>query len=101
MLDPCSLSETLRWVFLDDVRSSVTDGLTSSSVVGAFNGVYFHSHYQVDVHINEKAGINFLDITGGLNTNAVANAITKTLADKEVQLVVRFNFVCKNHVFVL
>lgn len=51
------------------------------------------------MHINEKVGINFLDITGGLSTNALANAITKTLADKEVQLVVRFNFVHKNHDF--
>lgn len=83
-LDPCSLSETLRCVCLDDVHSSVADGVTPSSVVGAFNGFYFHSQYQVDVHINEKAGINFLDITGGLSTNALANAITKMLADKEV-----------------
>lgn len=98
-LDPCSLSKTLRCVFLDAVHSSVTDRVTPSSVVGAFNGFYFHFQYQVDVHVNEKAGINFLDITGGLSTNELANAITKMLADKEVQLVVRFNFVYKNHDF--
>lgn len=85
--------------FLTGVHSSVADGVTPSSVVGAFNGFYFHSQYQVDVHINEKAGISFLDITGGLSTDALANAVTKMVADKEVQLVVQFNVVYKNHDF--
>ncbi|XP_041638869.1 inter-alpha-trypsin inhibitor heavy chain H3-like isoform X4 [Cheilinus undulatus] len=42
--------------------------------------------FKVDVHINEDAGINFLEVTGGLSTNAMANAITKTLADKQAWL---------------
>ncbi len=37
------------------------------------------------MHINEEAGINFLEVKGGLSTNALANAITKTHADKQVQ----------------
>lgn len=44
------------------------------------------SQCQVDVHIHEKAGISLLDVKGGLNTNALANAVTKTLADKEVRV---------------
>ncbi|XP_075893065.1 inter-alpha-trypsin inhibitor heavy chain H3-like isoform X2 [Nelusetta ayraudi] len=39
--------------------------------------------FKVDVHISEKAGISFLVIKGGLNTNALANAVTRTDADKE------------------
>jgi hypothetical protein len=39
---------------------------------------------QIDVYINELPGINFLDITGGLSTEALANAITKTHASSEV-----------------
>uniref|UniRef100_A0A8C9ZUM7 Inter-alpha-trypsin inhibitor heavy chain H3-like n=2 Tax=Sander lucioperca TaxID=283035 RepID=A0A8C9ZUM7_SANLU len=39
--------------------------------------------FKVDVYINEKAGINFIDIKGGLSTNALANAITRTHADKQ------------------
>ncbi|XP_061908382.1 inter-alpha-trypsin inhibitor heavy chain H3-like isoform X41 [Entelurus aequoreus] len=39
--------------------------------------------FKVDVYIHEKAGINYMDIKGGLSTNALANAITKTLADKQ------------------
>ncbi|XP_041638859.1 inter-alpha-trypsin inhibitor heavy chain H3-like isoform X5 [Cheilinus undulatus] len=42
--------------------------------------------FKVDVHINEDAGINFLEVKGGLSTNAMANAITKTLADKQAWL---------------
>ncbi|XP_023180293.1 inter-alpha-trypsin inhibitor heavy chain H3-like isoform X2 [Xiphophorus maculatus] len=39
--------------------------------------------FKADVHIHEKAGISFVDVKGGLSTNALANAITKTLADKQ------------------
>ncbi|XP_059185661.1 inter-alpha-trypsin inhibitor heavy chain H3-like isoform X2 [Centropristis striata] len=39
--------------------------------------------FKVDVHINEKTGINFIEIKGGLSTKALANAITKTHADKQ------------------
>ncbi|KAM9361282.1 inter-alpha-trypsin inhibitor heavy chain H3-like [Symphorus nematophorus] len=39
--------------------------------------------FKVDVYINEKAGINFIEVKGGLTTNALANAITKTHTDKE------------------
>lgn len=55
-------------------------------MVGASNCfILFHSQCQVDVYINEKAGINFIEVKGGLSTKAMANAITKTHADKEVQ----------------
>uniref|UniRef100_A0A668RM79 Inter-alpha-trypsin inhibitor heavy chain H3-like n=1 Tax=Oreochromis aureus TaxID=47969 RepID=A0A668RM79_OREAU len=37
----------------------------------------------VDVHIQEEAGISFIDVKGGLSTKALANAITKTHIDKE------------------
>nr|XP_057921447.1 inter-alpha-trypsin inhibitor heavy chain H3-like isoform X3 [Doryrhamphus excisus] len=39
--------------------------------------------FKVDVYIHEKAGINFLDVRGGLSTNALANAITKKQLDKQ------------------
>ncbi|XP_070759209.1 inter-alpha-trypsin inhibitor heavy chain H3-like [Enoplosus armatus] len=39
--------------------------------------------FKVDVYIHEKAGINFLEVKGGLSTKALANAITKTVADKQ------------------
>uniref|UniRef100_A0A672FZ34 Inter-alpha-trypsin inhibitor heavy chain 3 n=1 Tax=Salarias fasciatus TaxID=181472 RepID=A0A672FZ34_SALFA len=39
--------------------------------------------FKIDVHIQEKAGISFLDVKGGLSTNALANAITRTQADKQ------------------
>ncbi|XP_029946897.1 inter-alpha-trypsin inhibitor heavy chain H3-like [Salarias fasciatus] len=39
--------------------------------------------FKIDVHIQEKAGISFLDVKGGLSTNALANAITRTQADKK------------------
>ena len=37
------------------------------------------------MYINEKAGINFIEVKGGLSTKALANAITKTHADKQVK----------------
>ncbi|XP_037626144.1 inter-alpha-trypsin inhibitor heavy chain H3-like isoform X2 [Sebastes umbrosus] len=40
--------------------------------------------FKVDVYINEKAGINFIEVKGGLSTKTLANAITKTHADKQV-----------------
>uniref|UniRef100_A0A3B5QSN9 Inter-alpha-trypsin inhibitor heavy chain H3-like n=1 Tax=Xiphophorus maculatus TaxID=8083 RepID=A0A3B5QSN9_XIPMA len=39
--------------------------------------------FKADVHIHEKAGISFVDVKGGLSTKALANAITKTHADKQ------------------
>ncbi|XP_043978381.1 inter-alpha-trypsin inhibitor heavy chain H3-like [Gambusia affinis] len=39
--------------------------------------------FKVDVHIHEKAGVSFVDVKGGLSTKALANAITKTHADKQ------------------
>ncbi|XP_061583178.1 LOW QUALITY PROTEIN: inter-alpha-trypsin inhibitor heavy chain H3-like [Cololabis saira] len=39
--------------------------------------------FKIDVHIHEKAGISFIDVKGGLSTEALANAITKTHADKQ------------------
>ncbi|XP_029946678.1 inter-alpha-trypsin inhibitor heavy chain H3-like [Salarias fasciatus] len=39
--------------------------------------------FKIDVHIQEKAGISFLDVKGGLSINALANAITQTQADKQ------------------
>lgn len=51
------------------------------------------------MHISEKAGISFLDIKGGLNTNALANAITRTIADKEVVLAVQVYIILCNTIF--
>ncbi|KAF3689892.1 Inter-alpha-trypsin inhibitor heavy chain H3 [Channa argus] len=39
--------------------------------------------FKVDVYIHEKAGINFMEVTGGLSTKALVNAITKTKTDKQ------------------
>ncbi|XP_061583174.1 inter-alpha-trypsin inhibitor heavy chain H3-like [Cololabis saira] len=39
--------------------------------------------FKIDVHIHEKDGISFIDVKGGLSTKALANAITKTHADKQ------------------
>uniref|UniRef100_A0AAZ1XGT3 VWFA domain-containing protein n=1 Tax=Oreochromis aureus TaxID=47969 RepID=A0AAZ1XGT3_OREAU len=39
--------------------------------------------FKVDVHIHEEAGISFIDVKGGLSTKPLANAITKTHADKQ------------------
>ncbi|XP_017160151.1 inter-alpha-trypsin inhibitor heavy chain H3-like [Poecilia reticulata] len=39
--------------------------------------------FKADVYIREKASISFVDVKGGLSTKALANAITKTLADKQ------------------
>ncbi|KAM4740159.1 inter-alpha-trypsin inhibitor heavy chain H3-like [Anableps anableps] len=39
--------------------------------------------FKVDVYIHEKAGISFTDVKGGLSTKTLANAITKTHADKQ------------------
>uniref|UniRef100_A0A3B5L206 VWFA domain-containing protein n=1 Tax=Xiphophorus couchianus TaxID=32473 RepID=A0A3B5L206_9TELE len=39
--------------------------------------------FKADVHIHEKAGVSFVDVKGGLSTKALANAITKTHADKQ------------------
>ncbi|KAK5602475.1 hypothetical protein CRENBAI_010956 [Crenichthys baileyi] len=40
-------------------------------------------NFKVDVYIHEKAGISYIDVKGGLSTKALANAITKTHADKQ------------------
>ncbi|KAM9859340.1 inter-alpha-trypsin inhibitor heavy chain H3-like [Aulostomus maculatus] len=39
--------------------------------------------FKIDVYIHEKAGISFTEVKGGLTTNALANAITKTHAGKQ------------------
>ncbi|XP_061543474.1 inter-alpha-trypsin inhibitor heavy chain H3-like [Phycodurus eques] len=39
--------------------------------------------FKVDVHIQEEAGVNFLHVNGGLSTGALANAVTKAIADKQ------------------
>ncbi|XP_034441359.1 inter-alpha-trypsin inhibitor heavy chain H3-like isoform X2 [Hippoglossus hippoglossus] len=39
--------------------------------------------FKVDVYIHEKAGISFINVQGGLSTKNLANAITKTHADKQ------------------
>ncbi|XP_078139814.1 inter-alpha-trypsin inhibitor heavy chain H3 isoform X2 [Centroberyx gerrardi] len=39
--------------------------------------------FKIDVYISEKAGINFIEVKGGLSTKALANAITKTHADNQ------------------
>ncbi|XP_060925183.1 inter-alpha-trypsin inhibitor heavy chain H3-like [Limanda limanda] len=39
--------------------------------------------FKVDVHIHEEAGISFINVEGGLSTKDLADAITKTLEDKE------------------
>uniref|UniRef100_A0A8C7NXM6 Inter-alpha-trypsin inhibitor heavy chain H3-like n=1 Tax=Oncorhynchus mykiss TaxID=8022 RepID=A0A8C7NXM6_ONCMY len=40
--------------------------------------------FKIDVYINERPGVNFLEIKGGLSTKELANAITKTHASSEV-----------------
>ena len=40
----------------------------------------------MDVYINEKPGITFVQVKGGLSTNTLANAITKTHAHNQVTL---------------
>ncbi|XP_035980554.1 inter-alpha-trypsin inhibitor heavy chain H3 isoform X1 [Fundulus heteroclitus] len=39
--------------------------------------------FKMDVHIREKVDISFVDVKGGLNTKALANAITKTHTNKQ------------------
>ncbi|XP_021466167.2 inter-alpha-trypsin inhibitor heavy chain H3 isoform X5 [Oncorhynchus mykiss] len=39
--------------------------------------------FKIDVYINERPGVNFLEIKGGLSTKELANAITKTHASSE------------------
>ncbi|XP_056293786.1 inter-alpha-trypsin inhibitor heavy chain H3 isoform X2 [Pseudoliparis swirei] len=39
--------------------------------------------FKVDVYIDEKAGIKFMEVKGGLSTNVLASAITKTQMDKQ------------------
>ncbi|KAM7402153.1 hypothetical protein PAMP_017418 [Pampus punctatissimus] len=40
--------------------------------------------FKVDVYIHEKTNISFTEVKGGLNTKALANAITKTHTGKQV-----------------
>ncbi|XP_032370751.1 inter-alpha-trypsin inhibitor heavy chain H3 isoform X3 [Etheostoma spectabile] len=42
--------------------------------------------FKIDVYINEKAGINFIEVKGGLSTKALANAITRTHEDKQARV---------------
>ncbi|XP_073681475.1 inter-alpha-trypsin inhibitor heavy chain H3-like isoform X2 [Garra rufa] len=39
--------------------------------------------FKIDVHIQEKPGISFLEVKGDLSTGDLANAITTTRADKD------------------
>ncbi|XP_065096949.1 inter-alpha-trypsin inhibitor heavy chain H3-like isoform X4 [Paramisgurnus dabryanus] len=39
--------------------------------------------FKIDVHIHEKPGISFLEVTGGLSTNDLANAIKTTRTDSD------------------
>uniref|UniRef100_A0A3B3ZEV5 Uncharacterized protein n=1 Tax=Periophthalmus magnuspinnatus TaxID=409849 RepID=A0A3B3ZEV5_9GOBI len=39
--------------------------------------------FKIDVHINEDAGLKFIESKGGLSTKELANAITKTVTDKQ------------------
>ncbi|XP_068615888.1 inter-alpha-trypsin inhibitor heavy chain H3-like [Brachionichthys hirsutus] len=39
--------------------------------------------FKVVVYINERAGINFIEVKGGLSTESLANAMTKMHADKQ------------------
>ncbi|KAM3878443.1 inter-alpha-trypsin inhibitor heavy chain H3-like [Diretmus argenteus] len=39
--------------------------------------------FKIDIHINEKAGINFMEVKGALSTKALANAITQTTVHKQ------------------
>ncbi|XP_065096986.1 inter-alpha-trypsin inhibitor heavy chain H3-like [Paramisgurnus dabryanus] len=39
--------------------------------------------FKIDIHIHEKPGISFLEVTGGLSTNDLANAIKTTRADSD------------------
>ncbi|XP_026203022.1 inter-alpha-trypsin inhibitor heavy chain H4-like [Anabas testudineus] len=39
--------------------------------------------FKVDVYIHEEAGINFIEVKGGLSTKALANAITKTQTETQ------------------
>ncbi|XP_072308416.1 inter-alpha-trypsin inhibitor heavy chain H3-like [Eucyclogobius newberryi] len=39
--------------------------------------------FKVDVHINENAGLKLIEMKGGLSTKELANAITKTVTDKQ------------------
>ena len=89
MLDPCSLLKTSRWVFPVGIYSlniQKKHPLWTEILTLLFIYLFFcHSQCQVDVYINEEAGINFIEVKGGLSTKALANAITKTHAKKEVQ----------------
>ena len=44
----------------------------------------------MDIYINEKPGITFVQVKGGLSANALANAITKTHAQNQVGLSSRY-----------
>ncbi|CAG5980790.1 unnamed protein product [Menidia menidia] len=39
--------------------------------------------FKIDVYIHENSGISFIDVKGGLSTKDLANAITKTVLDKQ------------------
>lgn len=51
------------------------------------------------MYINEKAGINFMEVKGGLSTKALANAITRTHLDKQVQYAAIQTF--RNSIYIL
>ncbi|XP_075967270.1 inter-alpha-trypsin inhibitor heavy chain H3-like [Anarhichas minor] len=74
-------------------HKKVTFELTYEELLGRRLGKYelqIHARpmqpvkdFKVDVYINEKAGIKFIEVKGGLSTKALANAITKTHVDKQ------------------
>uniref|UniRef100_A0A3Q3LCB1 Uncharacterized protein n=1 Tax=Mastacembelus armatus TaxID=205130 RepID=A0A3Q3LCB1_9TELE len=68
-------------------HKKVTFELTYEELLKRMLGKYelqIHAHpmqpvkdFKVDVYIHENAGINFIEVKGGLSTKALANAITK------------------------
>lgn len=79
MPDPCSQSKTSRCSHginkQKQERPLWSQLLTFSS----------NSKHQVDVYINENAGINSLVVKGGLSTNTLGDAITRTKTEKQVE----------------
>uniref|UniRef100_A0A3B4FW71 Inter-alpha-trypsin inhibitor heavy chain 3 n=1 Tax=Pundamilia nyererei TaxID=303518 RepID=A0A3B4FW71_9CICH len=66
-------------------HKKVTFELTYEELMKRTHGKYelqIHARptQPVDVYIHEEAGISFINVKGGLSTNALANAITKTHA---------------------
>lgn len=75
---PCSRSKTSRCV-------QCKLGYRSALFGGSASLFFFLDCTQVDVYMNENAGINSLLVKGGLSTKALANAITTKQTEKEVE----------------